>query len=253
MSTRIFGADRRRRVAAALLSAAALTAPAVIAAAPAPASAAATAAVAYTISADWGSGFQAEITVTPSVAVTAGWTLSFDAGDQQVLTLAAYAASSQDGRHVTLANRSFNGAIAAGSTLSLVVQFTNPTYSDVPPSGFVFNGQPAAYTPSPYLVVSNPLPTVPEGGTSTITVALSRPPVSNAVFEVLAGSPPSMTAAPDRLTFTPADWNVPQTVTLSSPVDADTTDQSAVFQLEQLTGSPLISTDVIRATQIDNG
>jgi hypothetical protein len=248
------GGRGRRHQRTALLAAAALSTAALVTAAPVSAHASATATVTYQIGTDWGTGFQAQLTITPSVAVTNGWTLEFDAGDQQTLTFAGYAASSQSGRHVTLSNRSFNAAIAAGATLNLAVQFSNPSYSDVPPSGFVFNGQPAAYTPSPYIVVSDFKPTVPEGGSSAVTIRLSQAPASPVVFELLGPSAPAVTATPGRLTFSPADWNTPQTVTLSSPRDADAADQTATYQVEQISGYPTIYPGVIfLATQLDNG
>jgi len=52
----------------------------------------------------------------------------------------------------------------------------------------------------------------------------------------------------------PAQPNVPQAVTLSSPREADTTDQTTSYQIEQTSGFPtLYSTDVFLATQIDKG
>lgn len=249
-----FGKSGQRPRPTALLAAAALSAATLVTAAPAKANASATTTVTYQIGTDWGTGFQAQLTITPSVAVTNGWTLEFDAGDQQTLMLAAYAASSQSGHHITLSNRSFNGTIAAGATLNLIVQFNNPTYSTVPPSGFVFNGQPAAYTPSPRIVLSNFKPPVPEGGSSTVTVQLSQPPASTVVFQLLGPSAPAITAAPGRLTFTSANWNAPQTLTLSSPPDSDTVNQTATYQIEQIQGYPTIYPNVIfLATQLDNG
>jgi hypothetical protein len=264
MKIGLFRSGRRRRSAGALLAAVGLGAASLVAGVPGSASAAATATtsattsatvtVTYQINANWGYGFQAGLTITPTVAVTNGWTLEFDAGDQQTLTFAAYAAAVQSGRHVALSNRPFNGTIAAGATLNLVVQFANPTYSNVPPAGFVFNGQPAAYVPSPRIVVSDPKPAVPEGGSSAITVQLSQAPTANVVLELLGPSAPAVTASPGRLTFTPGNWNVPQTVTLGSPRDADTTNQTSTYQIEQRSGYPsLYPADVILATQIDNG
>ena len=256
MKIGLYRPGRSRRPTAALLAAVALGAAALVGAVPGPASADASVTVTYTISANWGFGFQAALTVTPSATVTGGWSLEFDAGDQQALTLAAYAASAQSGRHVTLTNRPFNGTITAGTTLNLIVQFSNPTYSDVPPVGFAFNGQPAAYAPSPYLVVSNAKPTVPEGGTSTVTVRLSQAPASNVGFQVLASSSSAsgIAATPGQLSFTPGTWDVPQTVTLASPPDTDTVDQTTVIQVNQSSGYPTFyPSDILLATQLDNG
>lgn len=254
MRIRFGNSGRRHRQPAALLAAAALSAATLVTTAPVPAQASATATATYQIGPDWGTGFQAQLAITPSVAVANGWTLEFDAGDQQTLTFAAYAASSQSGHHITLSNRSFNAAIAAGATLNLVMQFSNPTYSNVPPSGFVFNGQPTAYTPSPRIVVSNFKPSVPEGGSSTVTVQLSQAPGSTVVLQLLGPSAPAIAAEPGRLTFTSANWSAPQTVTLSSPRDPDTVNQTSTYQIEQILGYPTIYPTVIfLATQIDNG
>ncbi|MFL6117657.1 MAG: cellulose binding domain-containing protein [Catenulispora sp.] len=208
--------------------------------------------VTYTTTTNWGYGLQADVAITPSVTVTQ-WTLEFDAADQQTLTFAMYAGSTQTGRHVTLTNRPFNGTILAGSTLHVAVQFSNPTFTDVPPSGFVVNGQAAAYTPSPYIVVSADKPTVPEGGSATVSVKLSQAPTENSVITVGSGSASPIRATPSQLTFTPTDWDAPRTVTLTSPADADTTNQSTYIWLQQQTGRPFYATDVLFATQLDDG
>ncbi|NUR57737.1 MAG: hypothetical protein HOV87_03400 [Catenulispora sp.] len=222
------------------------------AAATAPAAPTPAATVTYTTTTNWGYGLQADVSITPSVTVTQ-WTLEFDAAEQQTLTFAAYAGSAQTGRHVTLTNRPFNGTIAAGSTIHLVVQFSNPTSTDVPPSSFVFNGQATAYTPSPYIVVSADKPTVPEGGSSTVAVRLSQAPTANTVITVGSGSAAPIQAAPSQLTFTPTDWDVPHVLTLTSPSDADTTNQTAYIWLQQQSGRPFYAPDVLFATQLDNG
>jgi hypothetical protein len=217
------------------------------------ATATAAATVTYTTTTNWGYGLQAYVSITPSVSVT-GWTIEFDAADQQTLTFAMYAGSTQTGRHITLTNRSFNGTIPAGSTLQLGVQFTNPACTDVPPSGFMVNGQAAAYTPSPYIVVSADKPTVPEGGSSAVSVKLSQAPTANSVITVGDGSTSLIQATPSQLTFTPANWDAPQTVILTSPRDADTTNQSSYIWLQQRTGDPpFYAADALYATQLDDG
>lgn len=56
---------------------------------------------------------------------------------------------------------------------------------------------------------------VVEGGTSSFTVALAAKPVSNVAVDYVSGNPAVGTISPSTLTFTPANWNVPQTVTLT--------------------------------------
>jgi hypothetical protein len=60
-------------------------------------------------------------------------------------------------------------------------------------------------------------------GTGTFTVVLTTQPISNVVISVTSSSLTEGTAAPANLTFTSADWNVPQTVTVTGVDDpADT-------------------------------
>jgi cellulose 1,4-beta-cellobiosidase len=233
----------RRRLAA--LAATATLATGAGAAATA-AHAAATPRVAYTMTTNWGTGFQVQLTITPGDAVTS-WTVSFDAADGQTALFAAYADMTQVGRRVTLANRPFNGTVAAGGSVNVLMQFTNPTLTNVPPASFVVNGQTAAYTPQPYLVSSASKPVVPEGGSSRFTVRLSQAPATN--VRVTVGN---SNASPSALTYTPADWNVPQTVTVTSPEDADTTDQSFYVPLQQNGGTPFYASYVLMPVQDDN-
>jgi hypothetical protein len=236
------------RFAAALLGVAAL-----ISVVPAPAGAVTPPTVTYTMTANWGYGFQAQLAVTAGTAVTS-WSLEFDAADQQALTVAAYAGSVQTGWHVTLTNRPFNGSIAAGATINLLVQFTNPALINVPPAGFTFNGQPATYTPQPYIHASVDKPSVPEGGSTPVDLTLSRAPNSTVTFQVGQGSASPVVATPTTLTFTPVNWNVPQTLTLTSPRDADTTNQTAWLGLNYWGGStPSYAGTWLFATQVDNG
>jgi hypothetical protein len=211
--------------------------------------AAAASRVAYFMTANWGSGFQASVTITPGATVTS-WSLSFDAADQQVVTFAAYAKVTQVGRRVTLTNQPFNGTIGAGASLGLTLQFLNPTLTNAPPAGFTFNGQAAAYTPQGHIVASATRPVVPEGGSTAITVRLSEPPTSDVRISVSAGT--VIAASPSSLTFTSASWNVPQTVTLTSPEDADATGQPAYVALQQGLGRPSYASSVLVPTQDDN-
>jgi len=215
-----------------------------------PAAGAATSAT-YTMNANWGFGFQTLITVTPGASVTS-WTIEFDAADQQTVTNAFYAGFTQVGRHVTLTNRSFNGTVAAGGALNVGLQFTNPALINVPPSGITFNGQPAVYSPQPYILASAGHVPVAEGGSAAFTVTLSQPPTQDVVVTTPDGSTAAVVASPPRLTFTPADWNVPQTVTLTSAEDADATSQAVYVPLNQRSGRPFYAVDVVIADQLDN-
>ncbi len=81
--------------------------------------------------------------------------------------------------------------------------------------------------------------TVPEGGTSTYTVALSEAPygpVTVAVAKKEGGDPdltvdtdPNTEGVQGTLTFTTTDWSMPQTVTLRAAEDGDREEGKAVF------------------------
>ncbi len=74
--------------------------------------------------------------------------------------------------------------------------------------------------------------TVSEGGNRTYTVALrSQPEGPVTVVPSVAGSP-DVTVRPARLTFTAANWNQAQTVTVSAAQDDDATDDAATVSHE---------------------
>lgn len=58
-----------------------------------------------------------------------------------------------------------------------------------------------------------------EGGTRTFTVRLLSQPTGNVTIGLSSSSPGEGTASPASLTFTPDNWNVPQTVTVTIPDD----------------------------------
>jgi cellulose 1,4-beta-cellobiosidase len=246
---------RLRRGIVALVGAVALGTAVLVVATPG-AALAAGCAVTYTVNSNWGSGFQSLLTITPGNAVTS-WTVDFDVADQQVVLFAAYGTFTQTGSHVTLHNASFNGTVAAGASVNILVSVnTNPTYTNVPPAGFTVNGQTCSYTPPPYLVTSAHRVTVAEGGSTTVTARLSIAPPSNVTVTVGGGSTGSViTASPASMSFTPANWDVPQTVTLRSIEDADTTGQTGTFSLSQqnyIPGFPHVVDAFVFATQLDN-
>ena len=53
-----------------------------------------------------------------------------------------------------------------------------------------------------------------EGGTTTYTVALITRPTATVIVQSISSNPTKGTIAPPQLTFTPDNWNVPQTITL---------------------------------------
>ena len=95
---------------------------------------------------------------------------------------------------------------------------------------------------------------MPEGGASTVSVTLSQAPPADIVVGVGGGSQNGViTTSPATLTFTAANWSVPQTLTVRSTEDADTTVQTGTFTLSQRNWTtPLFQTAVLIAIQVDN-
>ena len=65
-----------------------------------------------------------------------------------------------------------------------------------------------------------------EGGpVGTFTVQLTNQPSGNVTVGVLSGKPAAATASPASLTFSNANWNLPQTVTVTAVQDQDTANE----------------------------
>ena len=75
--------------------------------------------------------------------------------------------------------------------------------------------------------VSETTLTVAEGGSATYTVALNLQPTSDVVISVTKSGSPDVTASPATLTFTTANWDTAQTVTVAAAQDADAVDDAA--------------------------
>src|SRR5205085_315837 len=58
------------------------------------------------------------------------------------------------------------------------------------------------------------------GGTATFTIVLDAEPTADVTIPVASADATEGTAAPASVTFTAADWNVPQTVTVTGANDA---------------------------------
>ncbi|AGC42354.1 hypothetical protein MYSTI_01005 [Myxococcus stipitatus DSM 14675] len=102
---------------------------------------------------------------------------------------------------------------------------------------------------SAQLVLSSSNVNVPEGGTATFTVALSRAPASNVTVNVAraSGDADLTVQAGATLTLTPTDWNTPQTVTLAAAADADNADGVATIAVSA-TG---LDSRTVTATEVD--
>jgi endoglucanase len=97
--------------------------------------------VSYTDQNDWGSGFTGALSITNTASVALkSWVLTWtDVGNQQI-TQSWNGNYTQSGKAVTLSNASWNGAIAAGQTLSGIGFNANYSGTNTAPTIFYLNG-----------------------------------------------------------------------------------------------------------------
>lgn len=98
------------------------------------------------------------------------------------------------------------------------------------------------------LVVTPASLTVAEGGTGTLNVSLAFRPSADTIVTVVSGNPTAAVAAPTSLTFTPANYATPQTVTVSGVEDPNITDDAVTFSFSA-TGIP---SRMVTVTVTDN-
>ena len=105
-------------------------------------------------------------------------------------------------------------------------------------------------TPDNSIVTTVNTLSVNEGGTNTFGVRLGQPPAANVTVAVArqSGGDADLTAAATSLTFTPANWNVTQNVTVAAAQDADGVAGTASFLLSS-TGMPSVT---VTATEVDD-
>ncbi|AGL19393.1 glycoside hydrolase family 9 protein [Actinoplanes sp. N902-109] len=92
---------------------------------------------------DWSNGFTATVTVTNGPVAVNGWTLTFAYPGGQQVTQAWSATVTQTGTQVTAANLAWNGALAAGASVSFGFSGTHPG-TNPRPASFALNGTPCA-------------------------------------------------------------------------------------------------------------
>jgi O-glycosyl hydrolase len=111
---------------------------------PTPTSSGAACTVGYSTPSQWAGGFVAAVTIANSgSAAVSGWTLAFTFPGDQKITNAWSGTVTQTGAAVSITSASYNGAIAAGSSVSLGFQGTW-TSSDAAPTAFTVNGTPCS-------------------------------------------------------------------------------------------------------------
>lgn len=95
--------------------------------------------VTYKITGQWPGGFQGDVKVTTSTAVSGGWTLGWSFADGQQISQLWGGTVTQSGATVTVTNAAWNGTIVSGGSASLgFIAGWNGT--NAAPARFTFNG-----------------------------------------------------------------------------------------------------------------
>jgi hypothetical protein len=179
------------------------------------------------------------VTVTSTAATTGDTSITVSSGGSLTFTTANFATP----QTVTLAaaddTDTTNGTRAitvASSGLPSVTVTATEADNDTPPTQA--------------LVVTPTTPTVPEGSTGTYSVRLAAQPTGNVTVTSTAGSGDTdiTVSSGGSLTFTTANWNVTQNVTLAAAEDADTTNGSRTITV----ASTGLTSVAVTATEVDN-
>ncbi|GAA1931386.1 glycoside hydrolase family 48 protein [Streptomyces sodiiphilus] len=170
---------------------------------------------------DWGSGFTANLTITnESAQPINGWTLTYAYSGNQQLSQGWNATWSQSGQNVTVNSLDWNGTIAPGGTASAGANFTY-SGTNTAPTSFAVNGVTCGEEPpadDPAVLASPSQLGIQPGQTGTFGVRLSAQPESNVQVSVArtAGNSNLTVSSGASLTFTPANWNTAQQVTIAA-------------------------------------
>ena len=160
-------------------------------------------AVAPAVEGDFTLSTEATLTVAALATASTG-TVTVAAVDNQV---------DAPDKTVTVSGTAANARASADSAVMAVTAATL-TIADDDEKGLVFAR--AGADPEDFEGVLE----VAEGGEVTYTVALASAPVGTVGVAVAAGNP-SLSVAPERLTFTAEDWNTPRTVTVAAQDDGN--------------------------------
>ena len=104
------------------------------------------------------------------------------------------------------------------------------------------------------LAFSSTAVTVPEGGSGNWTVALGAAPGGpvTVAIRVVGSDSARFAVSPDALTFTTANWQRPQSVTVASAEDGDVRDNMAEIRHQANGGGYVVVTGSVTVTQTDN-
>ncbi|RKE23058.1 cellulase family glycosylhydrolase [Streptomyces sp. TLI_171] len=117
----------------------------------------------YAVQNDWGSGFQASVTITNLGAAWTSWTLGYTYAGNQALSSGWNGDWTQSGKNVTVSSLSWNGSVPAGGTVTPAATFSY-SGANAAPTDFTVNGVHCGGTPTtppPTEPPTSPPPTTP--------------------------------------------------------------------------------------------
>ena len=139
--------------------------------APPPSPAAGQATATFTVTNDWHSGFQAQVTIANSgTAVITDWTLAFDF-PHEITSIWNAAIASHQGNHYVVEHASYNADVAAGGEVSFGFVASPGDVGGNHPTNYVLNGTPldsGGTTPTP---TPTPPPTPPPAPTPNVSIS----------------------------------------------------------------------------------
>lgn len=128
--------------------------------------------------------------------------------------------------------------IITANTVSSDSNYSNLTVLDVAVTNDDNDVAAINVTPTSGLI------TTEAGGTATFTIVLATQPTANVLFDLTSSNTSEGSVNPGTITFTPANWNLPQTVTLTGQLD---------FVDDPQTGYTIITSVVTSADADYNG
>jgi hypothetical protein len=120
----------------------------------------------------------------------------------------------------------------------------------------VGNGGDFTVSPPAQISVNTGAINVTDGSSSTFNVKLTQQPLNNVAVSVARTSGDTdLSADKSMLTFTPDNWNIPQTVTVSATLDFDVTANPAIFSVSAtgMTTAEVAATEISVAPGIPAG
>jgi hypothetical protein len=181
-------------------------------------------------------GGTASFVVTLSQAVLAPVTVQFATSDPTEGTVGPASLTFDSSNWDTPQTATVTGAddtVADGDiayTIVTTLDTTDPRYAAVDPPDVsatnVDDGDVAGVTVTP----STGLTVTEGGGSASVSLVLTSEPTADVVITLASDDPSEATVSPATITFTPANWNVVQTVTVTG-VDDGVVDGPVAFTL----------------------